>query len=79
MSTKITATATTDANVTTTVHTWHFELIVDYGERHGYSRFLSGKLAVKLFGYEPVGVIARVHLEFVSAIVVACVAIITAM
>ncbi len=47
---KITIAAVTDANVTTTVHTWHFELIADYGERHGYSRFLSSKLAVALFG-----------------------------
>lgn len=79
MSAKITATATTDANVTTTVHTWHFELIVDCGERHGYSRFLSSKLAVKLFGYESIEAFARVHLEFVGAVAVVCVAIITAM
>ena len=78
MSAKITATATTNANVITTVHTWHFELIADCGERHGYSRFLSSKLAVELFGYESVGVTARAHLEFVDAIAVACVTIVTA-
>ena len=79
MSAKITAAATTNANVITTVHTWHFELIADCGERHGYSRFLSSKLAVELFGYESVGVIARAHLEFVNAVAVACVTIVIAM
>ena len=78
MSAKIAA-ITTDVNVTATVHTWHFELIADYGERHGYSRFLFSKLAIKLFGYESVGAIARAHLEFVGAIAVACLTIITAM